>query len=191
VRESDPEFRRALQLLREVQTSGAFGMRVEEAKPKGSAAVLFFRHEDAPADVLEKLAEIRRLLKLAPDQQKYVLTYSPVRGAEGELAVNSRSMMQILSAFASYVDVPKEHERRAVRVSDDARSETRQDVVRIHSSREKPPDAFAAVFYRGYWFWIDDGDWQTKRALTAIMFFFTLEGTGGAEKLPLVTIPAQ
>jgi hypothetical protein len=193
VREADPEFKRALQLLREVQTSGAFGMRVQEAGGKGSAAVLFFRHEDAPADVLEKLSEIKRVLKLPADQHKYVLTYSPVRGAENELAVNSRSMLQILSAFASYVDVPKAHldEHRAVAVSDSTPSESRQDVVRIHSGRERPADAFAAVFYRGHWFWIDDGDWQTKRALTAVMFFFTLEGSGGTDNLPLVTIPAQ
>jgi len=193
VREADPEFKRALQLLREVQASGAFGMRVEETRPKGSAAVVFFRHEDAPADVLEKLAEIRRVLKLPPDQQKYVLTYSPVRGGEGELAVNSRSMLQILFAFASYVDVPKAHldEHRAVPVSGETPPGSGQDVVRIRSGREQPADAYAAVFYRGHWFWIDDSDWQTKRALSAVMFFFTLGETGGTDKLPQVTIPAQ
>ena len=70
-----------------------------------------------------------------------------------------------------------------------AAPESRQDVVRIHSGKEKPADAFAAVRYRDHWFWIDDGDWQTKRALTAVMFFFTLAETGGTEKLPLITIP--
>jgi hypothetical protein len=64
-------------------------------------------------------------------------------------------------------------------------------MVRIPSSGEKPADAFAAVFYRGCWFWVDDADWHTKWALTAVMFFFTLTGTGGAENLPLVTMPAQ
>ncbi len=63
--------------------------------------------------------------------------------------------------------------------------------MRIHSGKDKPADAFAAVPYRGQWFWIDEGDWQTKRALTAVMFFFTLSETGGTEKLPLITIPAQ
>ena len=52
-------------------------------------------------------------------------------------------------------------------------------------------NAFAAVQYRGHWFWVDDGDWQTKRALTAVMFFFTLAETGENENLPLITIPAQ
>jgi hypothetical protein len=47
------------------------------------------------------------------------------------------------------------------------------------------------VYYRNHWFWVDDTDWLTKRAMTAIMFFFTLADTGSKEKLPLVTIPAQ
>ena len=193
VRDADPEFKRALQLLREVQTTGAYGMRVEADKAKGSAAVLFFRHEDVPADILEKVSEIKRLLKLPADQQKYVLTYSPVRGAENELAVNSRSMLQILAAFATYIDVPEAHlkEHRAVPASENMPSEGRQDVVRIHSGREKPADAYAAVQYRDHWFWVDDRDWKTKRALTAVMFFFTLADTGVAEQLPLITIPAQ
>ena len=193
MREADPEFIRALQLMREVQAAGAVGMRVEEDKTKGSTAVLFFRRDDVPADIVEKTAEIRRLLKLPADQQKFVLAYSPVRGAENELTVNSRSMLQIMGAFASYLDVPeadlKEH--RAVPAFENAAPESRPGTVRIHSGREKPADAFAAVHYRGHWFWIDDGDWQTKRALTAVMFFFTLAETGSNEKLPLITIPAQ
>src|SRR5580765_513365 len=64
VREADPEFLRALQLLREVQSAGAIGMRVEEDKVKGSTGVIFFRREDVSADILKKGAEIRQLLKL-------------------------------------------------------------------------------------------------------------------------------
>src|ERR1035438_3134474 len=109
MREADADFVRALELLREVQAAGAFGMRVEEDKAKGSTAVLFFRRDDVPADIVEKTAEIRRLLKMAPDQQRFVLAYSPVRGGENELAVNSRSMVQIMGAFSTYLDVPEAH----------------------------------------------------------------------------------
>lgn len=193
IREADPEFFRVVELLRDVQAAGAIGMRVEEDKAKGSTAVLFLRHDDIPADIAEKSAEILRLLKLPADQQKFALTYSPVGGAENELAVNSRSMLQIMTAFASYLDVPEADLKggRAMPTFEDAASEGQLDTVRIHSGKEKPAGAFAAVYYRGHWFWIDDGDWQTKRALTAIMFFFTLAETGGNEKLPLITIPAQ
>ena len=193
LREADPDFVRALQLLREVQAAGAVGMRVEEDKAKGSTGVVFFRRDDVSADIVEKTAEIRRLLKLPADGQKYALTYSPVHGAENELAVNSRSMLQIMGAFASYMDVPEADLKAncAVPAFENTAPESRSTAVRIHSGQEKPANAFAAVQYHRHWFWIDDGDWQTKRALTAVMFFFTLAETGSSDKLPLITIPAQ
>ena len=193
VREADPEFFRALQLMRELQVAGTVGMRVEEDKAKGSTGVIFFRRDDVSADIVEKAAEVRRLLKLSEEQQKFALTYSPARGAEGELAVNSRSMLQVMGAIASYLDVPEAHlkDHSAVTAFENATAESNEQKVRIHSSKDKPTAAFAAVHYRDYWFWIDEGDWHTKRALTAVMFFFTLADTGANEKLPLITIPAQ
>jgi len=193
VREADPEFLRVLQLLRELQAAGAVGMRVEEDKVKGSTAVLFFRHGDLAPDLEEKSAEIRRLLKLSPEAVKLVLTYSPMPGGENELAVNSRSMLQIMLAFSSYVDLPaadREAHRATPALEGSAATDPRGG-PRIHSGDEKPVDAFAAVHYRGHWFWVDDGDYQTKRALTAVMFFFTLADTGSDGNLPLITIPAQ
>jgi hypothetical protein len=96
-----------LQLLREVQVAGAVGMRVEVDKAKGQTAVLFFQRDDVTPEITEKTAEIRRLLKLPAEGTKFTLIYSPSRGAAGELGVNSRSLMQIMGAFASYVDVPE------------------------------------------------------------------------------------
>lgn len=192
-READPEFVRALQLLREVQVAGAVGMRVETDKAKGSTAVLFFRRGDVTPEIAAKSAEVRRLLHLSAEPQKFALTYGPARGAEDELAVNSRSMLQVMTAFASYVDVPPddiEHHRAMPPIAS-VDGDIRGDIVRVFSGHERPAEAFAAVPYRGHWFWVDDGDFRTKRAITAIMFFFTLADTGAPDRLPLVTIPAQ
>jgi hypothetical protein len=90
------------------------------------------------------------------------------------------------------VEVPAQHVREK-RVSPSVESDpaSQQDIGRIHSGTTKPEDAYAAVQYRGHWFWVDDSDWQAKRAFTTVMFFFTLADTGSPERLPLVTIPAQ
>lgn len=193
IREADPEFLRVLELLRDVQAAGAFGMRIEEDKAKGSTAVLFFRRDDVSAEILEKAAEARRLLKLPAEGHRFTLTYAPGRGADDELAVNSRSMLQILGTFASYIQVPKAHlqDHSAIPSSGLAAEEAGSRAVRIYSGKEKPVTSFAAVPYRGYWFWIDEGDLRTKRAMAAIIFFFTLAETGASDKLPLITIPAQ
>jgi len=192
VREADPDFVRVQQLLRYVQAAGGVGMRVEEDKAKGSTAVLFFQRDDLRADIQAKSAEIRRLLRLQADQPKFALTYSPMRGADNELAVNSRSLLQILQAFASYVEVPEQDLRDKIAAPAFAHAETDQrEVGRIRSGPTRPETAYVAVQYRGTWFWVDHSDWLTKRALTAVMFFFTLADTGSPDKLPLITIPAQ
>jgi hypothetical protein len=192
-READPEFLRAIALLREVQAAGAFAMRVEDDKVKGSTAVVFFRSDNMPADVAEKVAEIRRLLKLPPGTQKFTLRYSPARGADDELTVNSRSMLQILFAFSGYIDVPEEHLREQSVMPPVAQTATemQQSAIRIHSGKQRPTDPYVAVRYRDYWFWIEQGDLRTKRALAAVILMFTLTDTGSKEPLPLITIPAQ
>jgi hypothetical protein len=195
VRDADPDFISVLDLLRDVQTAGAFGMRVEEDKIKGSTGIVFFSRDDVSPDIAHKAKEIRRLLRLPQDQEKFVLAYSPMRGATNELAVNSRSMLQILLAFASYVDVPAAHlqEHSAWPSADSiSRPESnRQPPVQIKSGKSKPAESYAAVRYRDYWFWVDNRDLKAKRALTAVMFFFTLSESGSNDKLPLITIPAQ
>ena len=193
LREADPDFIRALQLLREVQAAGAFAMRVEEDKDKAATGVVFFRRDDVSAAIAEKVAEIRRLLQLAAEPHKFTLAYSPLRGADDVLAVNSRSMLQIMQAFAGYLDVPAEHlkEGRATPGFASPNAANQPDAVRIHSGKARPATAFTAVRYRDHWFWIEDSDLRTKRAITAVMFFFTLAETGDSGKLPLITIPAQ
>ena len=103
-------------------------------------------------------------------------------------------MLQIMQAFASRLDVPEAHLKDHSAwpsIETATTAESRQHNVRIHSGKEKPANAFAAVCYRDYWFWVDNGDLLTKRALTVVMFFFTLAENGSPEKLPLITIPEQ
>lgn len=192
-RVADPEFARLLELLREVQAAGAFGLCVEEEKTQNATAIVFLKRDNESPEIAAKGAEILRLLRLPDYRETFRLVYSPMRGNNGELAVSSRSMIQIMAAFASCADVPEEdvREERAVPVPEAAPRADGQPGVRIHSSQERPDDAYAAVRYRDRWFWIADRDWYSKRALTAIMFFFTLADTGDNAMLPLVTIPAQ
>ena len=190
-RDADPEFVRAMQLLREIQLEGGFGMRVEVGADKRQTAVLFFRRHDVSAEFVSKAAEVRRLLRLAPDRQKYVIVYSPVPGEEGELAVNSRSILQIMTTFASYVDAPDAHELATSDVSQRTGKQDPAGDVRIHSGDAKPADAHVTVKYKNRWYWIDDSDAETKRALSAIMLLFTLTDEVSNEATPLITIPAQ
>ena len=193
LREAEPGFVRAVELMRDIQAEGGIGMRVEEDKTKGSTAVIFFRRDDVSAEAAAKAAEVRRLLRLPAEQRTFTLVYSPMQGGENELAVNSRSMLQIMGAMATFVDVPERHlqDRSATPAFTPPTGERLDQRARIHSGTSRPDDAFAAVRYRDHWFWVDESDWQSKRALTAVIFFLTLADTGASGNLPLITIPAQ
>ena len=62
-------------------------------------------------------------------------------------------------------------------------------MIRIHSGTQSPSNAFTAVLYRDYWFWIDDRDLLSKATFSFIMFIFNLVDTGTKEGTPVVTIP--
>ncbi|MDH4556717.1 hypothetical protein E8F11_16350 [Pseudomonas sp. BN417] len=193
VREAEPEFLRALGLLRDIQIAGAVGLRVEEDKATGTTALLVMRRDDVEPEILEKQKQLRRLLHLPEDSQRFVLKYSPARGEEGELSVNSRSMLQIMTAFSSYIEVPQAHieDQSAVPTIVTGSTENRMSRIFVRSGKEKPEHAYTSVRYRDHWFWIDDSNWQAKRALAAIMLFFSLSEAKVKNNLPLITIPAQ
>ena len=52
-----------------------------------------------------------------------------------------------------------------------------------------PGDPFVAVEYRGYWYWIDDRDFDSKRVFTALMLLLNLVDKGREAQLPVITIP--
>jgi hypothetical protein len=102
-------------------------------------------------------------------------------------------MLQIMAAIAGHIDVPEAHvqDRSAVAAFVDDTGENPVRQARIRSGKERPEQAYAAVRYRDHWYWVDESDTLTKRAFTAVMFFFTLADTGTEDRLPLITIPAQ
>jgi hypothetical protein len=107
----------------------------------------------------------------------------------------TRSMMQIMVLLASEIEVPPEHVAEGRTVPSLAKSHESfgkmTQLIDIHCTNEKPEKAFVSVKYDGHWFWIDRGDFYSKRVFAFLMILFSLTETGGKEGLPLVTIPAN
>ncbi len=193
-RKADPAFIQVLQVLREVQVAGALHVRTVENPDKTESTVVYFSTDDQSSEITNKIGEIQHLLKLPEGQSQFKLVYSSSAGGPGELAVGTRSMLQIMSAMASYTDVPAADlkDGTALPVPESPDSANVGDPVKIKCSPEKPAHAFAMVRYRDQWFWVDDRDARTKRVFTSIMFLFTMmSDTSGEERLPTITIPAQ
>ena len=192
-RPADPEFYELLERLLRLQASGAIGLRVQKTNEQ-EATLMTLRGKVDEATAQDTLA-VRRMLGLDPTAQEFTVAYASVAKNDRELAILSRSILEVIIDLGSYIEVPDAHvkEKRVnpTKVEEATAGSSLRPLIQIHSSREKPADAFVAVPYHGYWFWIDDRDLPSKRMFSFLMFIFTLvEKTGGKEGAPIVTIPA-
>ena len=184
---AEPKFMRVLALMRSLQLSGYFSIRVIEEHDGRPATLITLRAKDVTPEMLAEADELRDLLGLDRTAQEFRLVYGTVPANDHEIAVTSRSLIRVLGMLATHAELPPEHiaEGRAV----PGVAGLDQRAVRFHSGKEAPKDAFVAVKYRDHWFWIDDRDLNTKRAFTLIMILFTMADSGTEGSLPVLTIP--
>ena len=190
-READPDFYHLMTQLKAIQKRGGVGVRIEK-KEKDIDTIIFFEAEDK--DIQQEVAKLKKLLNLNTELNEFKLVYGRLPQSSNELAILSRSIMEILLEMGTYIDVPQKDldEGRILPVlSSTIEKEFKiLPLIQIHSSLEKPDDAYLAVQYREFWFWIDDRDPRSKGILTFMLILFSLAETGGPSQAPLLTIPA-
>ena len=189
---ADPEFYPLLERLRRVQNSGAIGMRVQKTNEMEGVLMSFRGKVDASVE--EDILWVRKTLGLDPAGGEFRVAYGSIAKDDKEIAILSRSILEIIIDLASSIEVPAVHVEEK-RVNPTMPEETVQGtpvppLIRIHSSTDKPGDAFIAVPYRNHWFWIDDRDLRSKALFSFLMFIFSLTETGGKEGAPVITVPA-
>jgi hypothetical protein len=103
-------------------------------------------------------------------------------------------MYEIMVELASQIEVPVVHvEEKQVNptmTEEMVQGDSVPPLIKIQSSTEKPENAFIAVSYQNYWFWIDKRDLRSKSLFSFLMMIFSLTETGSKEGSPILTIPA-
>jgi len=184
--EADPEFVEVVAAIGRLQQSRGLVLHVSHAEQGGFSAMARMP-ATLSAQQQGDLEYLVRTLGLPGDRRPELrIVFASDQTAPGQLAIGSRSMLEIFSEIAQGVDVPAEDEAgRAVppahRVVD--------PLVRIHSGRSRPADAHVAVRYRGHWFWIDGQDSVSKRTFLIAQILLSLNDTSGNANAPLVTVP--
>jgi hypothetical protein len=132
------------------------------------------------------LRELEGLLNLIPGQQRYDLvvasrTPDPLRHPtppSDKILVTTRSTSQVYFFLANGIEVPAEHlDCGLVRppVDGDGRvfdgREVTMGLFTVHTCKGlKPPrTAYVAIKYRGYWYYIDDADQESKATFALVL----------------------
>jgi hypothetical protein len=91
-----------------------------------------------------------------------ILNYGALQRSPNELAVVSRSMIEIMQQLSADMEVPaadvSEGRTYATAEAPANASPYDQPRVAIHSGATPPGDAFTAVRYRATWYWMSDHD---------------------------------
>jgi hypothetical protein len=189
---ADPDFVRLLAALQRLQGSGVLGLRVEISKEsKQEGTVMVISQKNLPPEVEADRLLVRKLLGLRSDLQEFKIISGTVSGKDDTIAMQTRSGFQILNLLGSNVEVPSEHiaeSRTYPQITETAETQSLPPLVRIHAEKSRPADAFAAINYRDYWYWIDDRDYRSKGIFTFLMIIMTLAETGEKVQQPVVTI---
>lgn len=190
-RTEDPQFQTLVGLLERIQKSGALGMRVTK-KDNRDASVMSFRRKVAP-EVGQEVADVRKLLGINPDAEETAVTYGSTATRDDEVAMLTRSIMDIIIEMSSQIDAPAQHvaDKRTYATSPEigqGAGQT-QPFIKVFASKEKPEDTFVSIQNRDHWFWVDDRDRASKARFTFLMVLFSLVETGTVTQAPLVTIP--
>ena len=187
---ADPRFRRLIEAMRRIQISGGLGMRVKPMLDK-KAVVVFFRSKLSD-EIAKDVNTVQQILGLSPDAKEIRVVYGAFAADDQEIAMLTRSMLQIMIELASYIDVPaKDIEEGRVAKFSDKNASDMPPLIRVQSGASRPEDALVAVPYRDDWFWIDDTDIASKRMFSFLMLLFSLTETGERTGAPIVTVPTN
>jgi hypothetical protein len=150
-----------------------------------------------------EVAELMALLHLQPGLPQYELVAAagvpdPLlqpRPLATQLRYAPRSTAQVYAYLANGVEVPPEHFRcglvQPAGAPDDREATRGLFEVRVSKGCRAPKSAYVATRYRGYWYYIDDGDAASKATLAEVLLLTRLDF--GKHRLggPLLTLPVS
>ena len=188
------EFDRAVKLLGELCGLGLVAWVPPSGQP-GRWEMIVSGYAPMHAGEVE---ELLRLLGVAGDTRKGAAIRIPMElgvriGGFAGLAVQTRSIAEIMRAAAEAIEVPDEHVKTGV-VAPTSAQGAGGLLLRIHSSRKSPRRPNVALKHRGFWYYVDDTDLASKRTFQDIETLFLAglsEATRNQQKAPLLTLPVK
>jgi hypothetical protein len=136
---------------------------------------------------------------LKPGVRELAVYYGGYSGKNDEIAMMTRSMLQIMLELGAIVQVPAADVtsgRAAPGAVDEGQAsgtpETQAPaLLNLLSGEAQPRDAYVAIHYGDHWFWIADTDIRSKYTFGMVMLLFSISDTGMHGNAPVVTVPAN
>jgi hypothetical protein len=213
--DGEPEFRkfkRMLELFRTMQLNGDMeigpDLSLDTSNPD---LVILFELSRVNQDTIDEISKLLEYSdELKPDSQTDKKTHKKtykvrinndfVNSRPGELNVRTRSISSVMYYLSQNIKIPEKHiDAGLVTITKTLDGKGIFDwgetpagaMFQTNFSKEYPENAFIAVPYRDYWYYITDNDLQSKSTFMLLTQLFDLQAGQSEYSGPTLTLPVR
>lgn len=182
-----PEFH-ACDLDRQITKAVTCGhgkmLKIDDMKQSELKEIIsYLKHS---SDDIKDSSEASEVYKIIDANQKL-----PLDPYCNKIFMQTQSILQTLTTLSRLIDVPPEHTKKAEPQRPDYQTLSTMLNLKISYTKQYPANVFVAIPYRGFWFYIDDNDYNSKDAFSSTQGIFSMSETGTKEGTPVLTLPVQ
>lgn len=159
--------------------------------------VMYF-YDDADPVIGSMLEAVREALRLDPGRNAYRVRLGVQEGSRNEIVIDTRPLVSAMFFLGHSAEIPQsllDENRVYVHRDKDGRpvdwSPVTEGLFYLRSSSQRPRDAFVATRYRGYWYYIDGSDIDSRETLAMLNTVMVLKAGGQAGVGPTLTLPVD
>ena len=177
------EFIAFVNLLRKLQIKNAVSVDIRTTKRSAERVILKFRSQNMDQDSLNEWMEVKKRLGLSSSSDQYKVVFGSHSFDPNVLAIRTRSILQVMQTLSAYVEVPEDElANNLVPILEIDESQGNgneyEPLIKILSGPKAPDDAYAAIKYRGNWFWIPDTEARSKGTFQFLSLLLTITESG-------------
>lgn len=185
------DFTRFTKIMRKIQNHSAYTIHFDETiKPyKLEFHILNFKilRED-------EIRFLQKFVGVSPAHPKFsIVTDKSLKKSPGVLVAQTRTMLGIYSFLSKGVEIPEQHGEigNQVKLQNGQYFDWKQVVgglIDVKFCQSIPERAYIYVYYRGYYFYIDDEDHNSKEGMSLLMIINGIFQGNIQSVLPVFTV---
>ena len=191
------DFMKISQLLRFFQSMGSLqiGIKTEKLNEDGGNKYTLQLCFPSGYDQSEELIKMLGNGVKAKDFYIYDIPFGFDK--EAGMGVMTRSLIGCMYYLSVGVDIPQAHKiancvwmpKKGEVVSDSNWDNLVKGLLSVKYSKIKPREAYVTIQHKGYWFYIDDADIESKRTFVLLLQLYNLQSTTVKQDAPILTLP--
>ncbi len=198
--ELEPRFKKFNQMLsifKLLQRQG--DMEIGPSTNKDNSLMIQFEAIDNNRSAMNELSQLLNFTPTITNELRVNISTNFLSPIANELTIRTRSISSVLFYLAQSVATPKEHFKAGlITVTKNTNGEVFDwsktpagAIFNVKVSKSYPDNAFLTIPYRGYWFYINDNDLQSKSTFMLLMQLFNLQSGKPNFTAPTLTLPVR